>query len=499
MGKTEEELKEVKRQNAIHLANIQTYKENERILVENERSYKAKIKELRDTLQNQQKRIDEMQIALNELSNKNASLSTELSAQSSLLLQSNPPSSSSEPSVTLPPEHMDVVDHQDESQSKATKDKKKKTKVYDPSTVKPPPIFVNGIKDISIFNKFMTSNKLESCMQKTTNTNQLVLKPTSIDNYRSLVKLLTNEQQKNCSPEVFDQLQFHTYEPKCDKSFVVFIRHLHPTTLVEDIATELKNVGHIARRITNVKIRKKEGDKVNFISIPLFRVELEPKDNNKEVLDLSALLYTKVKVEPPRKRAEVPQCKKCQGIGHSQNYCHRSPRCVKCGGNHKSQDCTKPKETKRHCVNCMGEHTANYRGCPKFQEKIASQRQPKISIVERMKMATKVDPNSTFADKLRKKSNPVEASGVRNTVSLATEGANSNNNNTVLSTGVQKEVPRDKKARLQPGEKLNATTPPEDIATLIRNLQTSLNQLCFRIDKIEESVSPRKRKVRRND
>lgn len=75
-------------------------------------------------------------------------------------------------------------------------------------------------------------------------------------------------------------------------------------------------------------------------------------------------MKSKIRFEPPHVKREVMQCQNCQRYGHSKNYCHRSPRCVKCAGDHLTKNCerkTKSKDVK--CINCQGNHPANYRGC----------------------------------------------------------------------------------------------------------------------------------------
>lgn len=62
-------------------------------------------------------------------------------------------------------------------------------------------------------------------------------------------------------------------------------------------------------------------------------------------------------------------------FGHSSSNCGHSPRCVKCGGDHTTRDCTKPKEEKAKCCNCGGEHTANYRGCPYYNKIIQDKKE----------------------------------------------------------------------------------------------------------------------------
>ncbi|GBO44388.1 hypothetical protein AVEN_123042-1 [Araneus ventricosus] len=58
-------------------------------------------------------------------------------------------------------------------------------------------------------------------------------------------------------------------------------------------------------------------------------------------------------------------CYRCQDYFHHSSRCTRSPRCMKCAGNHWSRDCPKPTDTPATCLHCGGNHTANYTGCPK--------------------------------------------------------------------------------------------------------------------------------------
>lgn len=52
------------------------------------------------------------------------------------------------------------------------------------------------------------------------------------------------------------------------------------------------------------------------------------------------------------------------GYGHTKTYCRKTFRCVKCAGQHETKECTrKTRDDKVKCVNCNGDHPANYRGC----------------------------------------------------------------------------------------------------------------------------------------
>ena len=101
----------------------------------------------------------------------------------------------------------------------------------------------------------------------------------------------------------------------------------------------------------------------------MFYVNLEPKANNKDIYKCSKNFNSIVKFEPPKKKREIPQCTKCQRYGHTKSYCHHSPRCVKCTGNHKTSDCSRNTRSKEvQCTLCNGNHPANYKGCTVYKE-----------------------------------------------------------------------------------------------------------------------------------
>ena len=87
---------------------------------------------------------------------------------------------------------------------------------------------------------------------------------------------------------------YHTYQIKNDKSYKAVIRGLHPQTNTDKINEELAKIGHQVRSINNInKYDTKQ-------PLPLSLVELEPRNNKKGIYDITKLLNTIVKVEPPR-------------------------------------------------------------------------------------------------------------------------------------------------------------------------------------------------------
>lgn len=68
------------------------------------------------------------------------------------------------------------------------------------------------------------------------------------------------------------------------------------------------------------------------------------------------------------------QCNNCQIYGHGARNCFSPPRCMSCGGKHKTDEClvdTDPNMRRElKCCLCAGPHTSNDRNCPKRLEYI---------------------------------------------------------------------------------------------------------------------------------
>lgn len=75
--------------------------------------------------------------------------------------------------------------------------------------------------------------------------------------------------------------------------------------------------------------------------------------------------YLTMKIETYIPR--VIRCFKCQRFGHFANQCRNAHDvCPKCSQNHKYNDCNR---TELKCINCGGNHSAAFQGCPKHQER----------------------------------------------------------------------------------------------------------------------------------
>ncbi|GFS72847.1 nucleic-acid-binding protein from transposon X-element [Nephila pilipes] len=155
-----------------------------------------------------------------------------------------------------------------------------------------------------------------------------------------------------------ENLQHYTYQLPEDKMIRAVIRGMPIDTPVQEILQDLDEL-NIHAEECHIMTNKR-----NDTPMPLFLVTLKKTDENKEIFNLTEICSLKIEVEALRKKIGPAQCHRCQGFFHNSRYCTRNPKCVKCGKNHLTKDCTKPKEVAPTCCHCNGAHTSNYLQCP---------------------------------------------------------------------------------------------------------------------------------------
>lgn len=221
---------------------------------------------------------------------------------------------------------------------------------------KPPPIFIPNVENIA---KMVTSiNKVISSTDyhyKSLRDGQVRLVVNKVESYRTLIKHLD-----------MVKIIYHTFQLKQERAFRVVIKGLHHSTSISDIKAFLLSLGHQVRSVRNVVSR------VSKQPLPMFFVDIDPKENNKEVYNIHSFDNAIVTIEAPKKYEDIVQCHRCQDFGHTKSYCRRNFRCVKCGLGHSTAECTKLANTPPKCVHCSSNHTANYRGCTAYQKLIHS-------------------------------------------------------------------------------------------------------------------------------
>jgi len=141
-----------------------------------------------------------------------------------------------------------------------------------------------------------------------------------------------------------------------NKAFRIVIKNLHSITYTSEIKSAIEELGFPARQVSNVL------HKITKSKLPLFFVDLEPTETNKDIFEINSLLHTKIKIGESYKRRELIQCQNCQEYGHSKTYCAYPPRYVRFVAQHPSSTCTKLRESHAKCALGNGDHPVNYKG-----------------------------------------------------------------------------------------------------------------------------------------
>jgi hypothetical protein len=131
----------------------------------------------------------------------------------------------------------------------------------------------------------------------------------------------------------------------------------------EEIKTEIENLGHTATNVWNIKqYRTKQ-------PLSMFFVDLKPAPNNKDVFNVECIQQCKIKFEPPKHKRDISQCVNCQRYGYTKNYCHLKPWCVKCAGDHLTNQChRKERSSDVRCVVYGGNPPANCNRCMVYKD-----------------------------------------------------------------------------------------------------------------------------------
>lgn len=248
---------------------------------------------------------------------------------------------------------------------------------------KPPPIFIQDVVNYPVMLlSIETVIHPSEFICKTLSQNQIKINTKSADAYRKLIHLFKQ-----------NKIAFHTYQPREERAYRVVIKNLHYSIPTNDIKESLQDKGFEIRNVSNVRSWKTKEP------LSIFFIDQEPNANNKEIYKLTNLLGTKITVEPPRKRTQIPQCMRCQEYGHTKSYCEKPFYCVKCAQNHATTQCQKTNNTPAKCILCDGPHPANYKGCPVYRELQKSRETPinqiKPKITSRYDDTTHIKSNNS--------------------------------------------------------------------------------------------------------
>lgn len=214
------------------------------------------------------------------------------------------------------------------------------------------PIFVTNVTNFKDFLEALNAMGFTDKYSVKVLSNQIKIMPEDVPTYKGMISQF---QLKNVS--------YYTHRLKQERSFRVVLKNIHHTTPNEDIIEDLAELGYVVENVSNIKHAKTKE------ALSMFFIDLKNTPNVKNIYSVTRMGNKIVSFEPPNKRREIPQCKRCQRFGHTQNNCGRSFRCVKCTGYHSTKECPKiSREGPAICTNCGENHPANYRGCQVYRQ-----------------------------------------------------------------------------------------------------------------------------------
>lgn len=163
--------------------------------------------------------------------------------------------------------------------------------IHESSNAVPPPppsILISFPMDFNEFAKSIVSLVGKNGLEFKSLSKHLKLTLITISSYRHLLNK--------------SKIEYFTYQVKEDKPYRVSRRNVHPTTDINFIKEELSQNGFSVRNITNIQ------SKFTKTALPIFFVDLEPDPNNANIFkfNLSSLCYTKIKIEEPHSRRDLP-------------------------------------------------------------------------------------------------------------------------------------------------------------------------------------------------
>ena len=102
---------------------------------------------------------------------------------------------------------------------------------------------------------------------------------------------------------------YHTCQLQQQRAYKVFIRFLHSSNLPAEVKEAIEKHEHQVRNVVNVRHWE---SKVPLP--PLFFVDLESNQNNKDICKLDRLLNAKIQIELPKKNIQLYNVSDSKGI-----------------------------------------------------------------------------------------------------------------------------------------------------------------------------------------
>lgn len=129
---------------------------------------------------------------------------------------------------------------------------------------------------------------------------------------------------------------------------------------------------HNGFETTNIdRMYKKNND--GKVYKPLILVHQPKTYTNKKTFNLTNICQMKIRVEAQWTKTIVIQSHWCQNFGHNQARCKQKPRCVNCGQNHTTSECTRPRNIKPKYATAEDHTTQTTEDVDNFQKQKPNQ------------------------------------------------------------------------------------------------------------------------------
>lgn len=191
------------------------------------------------------------------------------------------------------------------------------------------------------------------------------------------IRIIYNQSQGTkfhvSSEEAFNKLKnlfqdkhigFYTFTPKSHKPLQVVIKKLPVQVTAQQIQEELLMLDFPVIGVRQLTTTRQTTGIVENFNLPVWVVSLKNNEVGRTVYDLKYICHQSILIETYNPKSKTYQCYNCQLYGHTSSGCCLPTKCVKCGNNHRLEDCpVKGPSVAPTCANCGESHTANYRQC----------------------------------------------------------------------------------------------------------------------------------------
>jgi hypothetical protein len=158
----------------------------------------------------------------------------------------------------------------------------------------------------------------------TSSDGKIQVQTTNVTHFRKIQSFLLSQK-----------IDFYTWKLPEERTLKVVLKGVPIAITTEEITSELEQMNF------KVQLVKRFGPAEK--PLPICLVILSLDEFAKEIYNISNLFYIRITVQAYKNRGPS-QCFNCQRFGHGSQYCGHPPRCVKCAGPHKANECPKTRE-----------------------------------------------------------------------------------------------------------------------------------------------------------